>query len=528
MIFNCLKKVTPLALLMTTNLYANSLEEFYKYFQNGQYPKALQSLENFSPKDNVLASKAYLSGLSYSRMQEYDKAIVEFGNAIVQKSQNTDLFYEYGQALYASNELKKARDAFKASADLKYNRPASLYYVAHISQILEEYDMARDFYVMAIRDKTSDAKMRQIAQFQLGETLFSIARLKSNTPAILYRRVDRYILPMITSAYNLDKRSSLAPEINQRISEIMQEFNLDPNVLANDRKISPKRHNLTFSQKVRFDDNISLKNEENDVKETMKSSIIYESGLHASYDFVLKKRYIISPDARITYTKHSNQKDPEVYQNDSIVMNFALKNKYEHKLFDLPASLIFDIDYSTTQKDWQAQKKKEFYAKSTTFTIGESFNYFDFGDTTLKFKRKNFIGANTDINNHSLVFSADQIISLPIQHLVVLLFEANLIDNFNAKASNTNTYLFRTDYIIPEIFHTYTLSTALAVTMTNTKAQKETRGTELSWNPSIDLSKDLTENSKISLNYDYTKSTSDNPEYAYGKSVYTAEFSYSF
>ncbi len=528
MALNCFKIVAPLALLISTNLYANSLEEFYKYFKNGQYPKALLSLESYSPQDNSLASKAYLSGLSYSRMQEYDKAITEFIKAIVQKNKSSDLYYEYGQALYATNELKKAREAFKASAALKYNRPASLYYVAHISQILEEYAMAREYYVKAIKDRKSDAKMKQIAQFQLGETLFSIARTKSKSPSTLYRRVDRYILPMFTSAYNLDKRSSLAPEINQRISAIMQEFDLDPNVLANGRKINPKRYNLSFSQKVRFDNNISLVNEENDVKESMKSSSIYETELHGSYDFVLKKRFIISPDARLTYTKHANQKDAEVYQNDSLVMNFALKNKYEHKVLDLPASLIFDIDYSTTQKDWQAQKKKEFYAKSTTFTLGETFNYFDFGDTSFKIKRKNFIGANIDINNHTTTFSADQTIFLPIQHLVVLLLEANLIDNFNAKESSTNTFLFRTDYIIPEIFETYTLGTALAVNMTDTKAQKKIRGTEMSWNPSIDLSKDLFENSKISLNYDYTKSTSDSPQYAYGKSVYTAEFSYSF
>ena len=528
MALNCFKMIAALSLLLTTNVFANSLQEFYKHFKNGQYPKALQSIESVASKDISGISKAYLSGLSYSRMQEYDKAITQFGIAIIQKDQSTDLYYEYGQALYAANELKKAREAFKISAEKKYNRPASLYYVAHISQILEEYEMARTFYIQAIKDKNSDAKMKQIAQFQLGETLLSIAREKSTQPDVLYRRVDRYILPMITSSYNLDKRSSLAPEINQRITSIMQEFNLDPNVLANDRKISAKRYTAKLSQKIRFDNNISLVSEENNVQESKKSSYIYESEVYGSYDFILKKRFIISPEARVTYTQHSNQKDAEVYQNDSIVMNFALKNKYEHKIKNLPASLIFDIDYSNTQKDWQAQKKKEFYAKSTTFTLGETFNYFDFGDTTFKFKRKNYIGANTDISNHTTIFSADQIIYLPIQHLIVVLFETDLIDNFNAPTTNTNTHLFRMDYIIPEIFHTYTLSTALATTMTDTKEQKATRGTEISWNPSIDITKDLTEKSKLSLNYDYTKSTSDNPDFSYGKSVFTAELSYSF
>jgi hypothetical protein len=64
--------------------------------------------------------------------------------------------------------------------------------------------------------------------------------------------------------------------------------------------------------------------------------------------------------------------------------------------------------------------------------------------------------------------------------------------------------------------------------MTDTLEQKDTRGTEVSWNPSIDIAKDLTDKSKISFNYDYTKSTSDSPDYSYGKSVFTTEYRYSF
>lgn len=528
MTLNRLTIVAPLAFLMATNANANSLEEFFKLFKSGQYPKALSALESIPPANNPLVSKAYLAGLSYSRMQEYDKAIAQFEIAIREKNNSTDLYYEYGQALYASNELKKARVAFKTSAEMKFNRPASLYYVAHISQILEEHEMARDYYTLAIKDKASDAKMKQISQFQLGETLLAIARTKSDQPADLLRRVERFILPMLTSAYNLDKRSSLAPEINQRISEIMQEFNLDPNILANGRKINPKRYNGYLSQKIRMDDNVSLVSEENNVQQSKKSSFIFESEAYGSYDFVLKKRFIISPEARLTFIQHSNQSDAEVYQNDSFVMNFSLKNKYEHKIKELPASFIFDIDYSKTNKDWQAQKKREFYARSTTFTIGESFNYFDFGDTTVKLKRKNYIGANEQISNHTTVLSADQIIFLPIQHLIVGLFEADFIDNFNAPSTNTNTFLFRLDYIIPEILPTYTLAMAFAATMTDTLEQKETRGTEISWNPSLDITKDLTDKSKISFNYDYTKSTSDSADYSYGKSVFTTEYRYSF
>lgn len=519
----------PIALLfLSSNVEASSLEEFYKYFKSGQYPKALSALESIDAKENSLSSKAYLSGLSYSRMQEFDKARAQFEIAIREKNDSSDLYYEFGQALYAANELKKSREAFKVSAEKKFNRPASLYYVAHISQILEEYEVAKNNYTLVIKDKSSDLKMKQIAQFQLGETLLSIAREKSSRPEDLNRRVEKFILPMMTNAHKIDKGSPLATEINQRIAELMTEFHLDPNMLINGRRVSPKRYSGYASQKIRFDDNISLTNEENNVQQSKKESYIFESEAYGKYDFILKKRYIISPEARVTYTQHTDQSTPEVYQNDSFVMNFALKNKYEHKVKDLPASFIFDIDYSRTLKDWQAKKKKEFYSKATTFTIGESFSYFSFGDTTVKLKRKNYVGANQAISNHTTSISADQTVFLPIQHLIVGLFSADFIDNFNNTSSNTDTYLFRVDYIIPEVMPQYTLGLAMATTITDTLDQSSTRGTETSWNPSIDIAKDLSEKSKISLNYDYTKSKSKDSNYSYDKSVFTTEYRFSF
>lgn len=511
------------ALMLASPLHASSLEEFYKFFKSGQYPKAIESLSHSNE-----AGKSYFLGLSYSRMQEYDKAVIQFQQAINEKNTSQDLYYEYGQALYASNELKKAREAFKTSADKNFNRPASLYYVAHISQILEEHETARDTYTLVIKEKTSDTKMKQIARYQLAETLLAIAREKSNEQEDLARRVDKFILPMLNTAYNLDKSSPLSNEINQRIADLMREFNLDPNMMVNGRRINPKRYSGYISQKLKFDDNVSQTNEENNVTQSRKESYIFETEAYAKYDFVLKNRYIISPETRMTFTQHTNQSSPEVYQNDSFVVNASLKNKYEHKVKEQPASALFDIDYSHVFKDWQAKKKKEFYAKSFTFTLGESFSYFAIGDTTLKIKRKNYDGKDESISNHTTSLSADQTFFFSTQHLLIALFDASFIDNYNSKSTNTDTYLLRFDYIIPEIMPQYTLGLAMAATMTDTKEMDATRGTEMTWNPSVDLARDLSSSSRISINYDFTKNKSKDANYSYNKHVFTTEYRFSF
>lgn len=99
--------------------------------------------------------------------------------------------------------------------------------------------------------------MKQIARYQLAETLLAIAREKSNEQEDLARRVDKFILPMLNTAYNLDKSSPLSNEINQRIADLMREFNLDPNMMVNGRRINPKRYSGYISQKLKFDDNVS-------------------------------------------------------------------------------------------------------------------------------------------------------------------------------------------------------------------------------------------------------------------------------
>lgn len=526
-----LRITSPLTLLLSLNLYAQTpvaLEAFNQFFKSGQYTKAIEALKDIPESESVAGQKNYLLALSYSKLQEYDKAITHFERALKENNASVDLQYEYGQALYAANELKAARRAFSESVKKKYNLPASLYYVAHISQILEEYTVAKDNYTELIKNKEVDAKTKQIARFQLGETLLMIMREKVKNPDDLEKGVAKYILPMMKQAYNSDKSSQVAFEINSRMLEIQKEFGLDPDLLANGKRISPKRFSAYFSQRVKFDENISQTNEENNVQQSKKESYIFESELYAKYDFVLKKRFIITPEARINFIQHSDQDSSEVYQNDAYSIYTNLKNKYEHTVNSQPASLLFDMEYSNTYKDWNQTHTREAYAQSFNFVLGESFSYFAFGDTSLRLKRKGYKGENEAISNTTYTITADQTIFLARQHMLIVLFEANMVDNFNNTTTSTNSYLSRFDYLIPEIMPRYTLGFALSTTITDTKEQKETRGMEMTINPSVDISKQINDKMKISMNYDYTKNKSKLIDYSYQKNVFSTEFRYSF
>lgn len=67
-----------------------------------------------------------------------------------------------------------------------------------------------------------------------------------------------------------------------------------------------------------------------------------------------------------------------------------------------------------------------------------------------------------------------------------------------------------------------------AATLTDPKAQKALRGYELTINPSIDISKALTNKIRLAINYNFLQNSSKQVEYKYQKQVVGTELSYTF
>ena len=215
------------SLFILPNSRAESVEDFYKFFKTSKYLDAKASLEKIDFKDKE-STKFYLLGLTHARLQEFDQAIVNFEKAKRLNNEAIDLNYELGQAYYAATELKKAILAFEKSSELNFNRTNSLYYIGTISQTLEDYNKARESFTKIIKDKTSPDSIVQLARFQLAETLLSVAREKKESSSI----VEKYVLPLMQQAIDTDTTSTVARDIKQRILEITNEFNLDPNVMV--------------------------------------------------------------------------------------------------------------------------------------------------------------------------------------------------------------------------------------------------------------------------------------------------------
>lgn len=506
----------------------NFLDEYRLLFQKGEYDKAVTSLEKISSDLITAGARHYYLGLTHNKLQAYDKSVKNFSLSIFENYEADDLYYEFGQALYATNELKKAREMFQKSFEKKFNMTASLYYMGYISQILEEHNLALKYFSEILKLKEKDLRFDQIAKFQIAETQLIMARESGKGKKELTLLVSKKIIPMLKLSLDVDKSTLVSFDIEKRIKELELEFDLDPNVLLNGRKISPKRLFFYLSLRNKFDNNVTNTGLENDTQQSKKESFLAEFESEVKNLWIIKRRFQIMPLFRFNYTKYSNQDESEVYQNDSMIYNFALKNKYETKFKERPAALILDIDYSKTYKDYQGIHKRESYSNSKILTLGSQLSLTPRGDTNIKLKLKTFSAYLESLDNHTTTISFDQTYGMDNGHLSIYSLNIDKVNNINNVSTNTDSYLFRFDYIIPEIFYKYTLNTALSLSVVDTLALRETRGHETSINPNIEITRNFTNGLKASVSIDYSKNNSKSTDYSYSKYLTQVELRYNF
>ncbi len=513
---------TIFLLSLNTSAQTNKLTEVFKLFKKGDYTQTIKLLKNTKKS----SEKFYLLAISYNRLQEFDKSIRFFKLAIKMKSSSKDLYYEYGQALYAASELEESRQAFTKSYKLKHKPASSLYYMGHISQILEEYKTAKNYYQKVLKIKEKDINILQVSRFQLAETLLSLARKKKKTSRI----VKKYILPQIQKAIDVSDKSKVAKDIIKRKAEIEKEFGLDPNLMVNGRRIPKKSYRLNFYQKLEYDNNITQSTDQPTVKATQKDSYIFETGANTNYRFIIKRRFTLKPGLKITKVKHNDRDTADVYTNDYWSLSPSLKSGLEHRLFNKVATTLFDITYDYKERDRESNKKKIFYNRSLTLTIGEKVKFFSFGNSTIKLKNKTYRSWDQALHNDVTTVSFDQVVSIPKKFLVLGLFQYDATDYFNDTTASTKSKLLRFDFIKSNFLQSIDLGLNVSSTFLtyDDEAESATNGTELTLASGFSLTKKVSKLIRFIISYDYTNASSDNSSNKYSKHVTGAKIKLNF
>jgi tetratricopeptide (TPR) repeat protein len=458
--------------LAQTPAIETSLTKVYAMFENGEYKETIEKLNEIESEKKLLqkdeklkALIPYWKGLAYSRMNEYPKAITYFEKAISLRYKAKDLFYEYGQALYVSEKLSKARLAFRKSVKLKYKMAVSLYYIAFISQQLKDFKKAVSFYntIEKLPDEEKE-EVIQASRMQIADIYYAQVRKRPNS----YESIKKYVIPQYEKALNWNETTSLAVEIKAKIENIKRKFDMELFQMRNGRNTARPPYFLKVNTLYGTNDNVNnLDQDSIDSSSEDVGSGYYTLGFFGRYTFYPSNTYSIAPEIRAIKTKYMTDVS-DIYANDNSKVNFNLKINYEKTFNDAPATTYFDIIYAMAENDEDADEKLQSSFIEKGISVSEERQFFKGSPSIfrLKYSQFDYVEELSDNSNNVSSFIWEQVINL--SSFTIYLYNAYDMTKFNEDETlDTNSLTMRSDFIFPTFYGLF--NPILYASLNNTK-----------------------------------------------------------
>ena len=503
----------------------NLFKSVMQNYTQGKYRATVDELNKIENSKNLDQKSrgliAYWKAMALNRLQDYPSAIEEFNKAIKLKYIPLDLNYELGQALFASEKLADAKVQFSESFKRSFKRGTSLYYMAYISKELGERENAETLFIDVVRLPDADAlEPRQAAQLQLGD--LALEAVESEKDAI--RRVESEVIPTYEKALVINPDSGLAGKIKDKIKELQKKYNLVLFQLRNGRPTLIPPYFLRAAQEFGLDTNVTFAPQETTIEKSRQSSTFSKTEFFGRYTYYYKDFLSYSPEFRFNNTYYFNRV-PEIYRNDNLLMAPAIRLAHEHALWGNPASFHFDYEFNEARRDVNSKKRLEFSSRSHTFTIGEKFKYFTFGETALRLRERIFESFVSISDSKATGIVVEQVVGLPQSTL--LIYSSLDFTRVRSKAFDTNALMIRADWLLPKYRDFFTPSLGMGFSITDPINDRENRGLETLLNPSLRLSRDIGKNWKLNSRFEHqTNNSKDKTNFAFRKNLFGLELEY--
>lgn len=514
-------------IILTTILSASSVfssvqdlkGKILETFKQADYVQTLKLLQKLPSNERKNATPYYMEGLCHYQLQKYEKANEAFAKTIRFREHPQDSHYYYAQSLLASGHQNDAKEQFKSSYRSAYQGQYSKYYVSFIDKEMNHTHEAKAGFHSISRDKNFDTELRQPANHEYAKILLSELEKQENPEEkqvlVVYNELE--------NAYSMSSSSPIASDIDKDMMRLDLRYKLNKRVFSNGMEKPKKNFFLGFSEDFSYDTNVAtLSDNSANNTPTDTASMISKTTGRANYKYYVNGDFYIIPDIELTYLKHTNSSSDLVYRNDSFVGAFSLLNTYNHKLFDKAGFASFDIAYSSTSTDRDAEKTLKNWGTNTSFKIGESISYFDFGMSIVNFKHTIFDAYDESLDNTSNSLTFLQFYNVENDRSYIFTFNYTGTDS-QTDTSDTTTYLLRADYNVPELYPTWTFNFGFGLTLTDPIESRDTRGLEKTYNPSAKATKtykNIFDNHDLffTVKYDYTyNSSEDTDNYQYTK-----------
>ncbi len=512
--------------------FNQGLKRARDFFKEGKYRATQESLNALEvslktqgTNKNLIGLVAYWSALTANRQQDYQQSLKYFEQALSVDYRPLDIYYEYGQALYAADKLVEARGAFRQSVKRGYKRAVSLYYIGFISQTLKDYKRAVTFY-RAIQKLPEEEQedTTQAAEMQIGDIFLEQAEKHPD----VFKAVEVYVIPQYKKALQFNPDSSLAKDIRLKILELQQKYELLLFRMRNGRPTNIPPYFLKISQDITYDDNPVFAALETTNSSAKQGSLVSKTETFGRYSFYYKDIFSISPELRANFSRHANR-EKEIIRNDNWVLAPSIRTSYEHTLKKKPASFLLDYDYVYTQRDTQGSGTLVFNSRVQTLSVGERIvGLVGNGETTFRLRFRSFDSFSQSANSKAQGLNVEHV--QPSKSGKVWIFNFGYDrSRVNDKLFNANTMFLRSDVIFKQWqFLSITPQLGLGMTLTD-PVNNASRGMETLLNPSMRLSRPFAKRYRMSFHADYMNNKSkDTKNFAFQKTFYGVEIEYLF
>jgi tetratricopeptide (TPR) repeat protein len=496
-------------------------------FSQGKFQTTVEDLEKIEKEsahnNQILGLVHYWKGICYNRMQEFSKAALSFEKAISLSYSPQDIHYEYGQAFFAMDNLVEARVQFVRSVKRKFKRGVSLYYIGFISKEMGDHNKAHTFLRSISKLEEAEAKdVKQAAEMQIGDIYLEQVEKRADA----FKAVETSVIPQYKKAQAIDIDSALAPIISEKIIKLQRKYDLVLFQLRNGRPTLIPPYFLRAAQEFGLDTNVTYSPAETTISKSKQQSTYSKTDFFGRYTFYVDNFLSIAPEFRFNNTYYFNRV-PQIFTNDNMLIAPAVRAAYEHTLWKKPASFLLDYDYNEARRDVQAKKRLEFNSRSHIFMMGERFQFFNSGESVLRFRYRLLESylSQSDSKMMSLVFEH----YMPVGSNTILIYSSLDRMRVQNNAFDTNAITFRGDFIFARVRDWFTPSIGLSLTSTDPINNRSARGQELLVNPNLRISKTFKKSWRTNLRYDYQKNNSkDRENFAFQKRIYAIELEYLF
>jgi len=472
--------------------------------KNGRYEEAVSLFDQLPSQDSNGLDVLYWSGVSLFNMQKFEPARFRLERVLSrdEMKEYPEAAYYLGQALYAQQDYRRALQIFEMAARGGPQVAPALFYKGYLHSLLKEPENAVKSFRELVSLRKVQPQWQQAGHFQIGEVRF--AELSSTPDEIVKRDLAlSQVIPAYELAVEANPQGELAAQARARISEAYRLIGqAGPETLGR-VPIPAKPWLVLLNQEVKFDSNILGEADEKTVKSGNPGATFTRLSFFGRYEKVFRKRVAFSPELGVDGSYHFRRDVPEVYGNDNVNFNPALRLRFDHLIADRSASTLLEYEFSHGRRDYLQNFTQPFYGTSHNIILGERASLFSTGVTFLAFNVRYYESQLfAGLTSYTPGISLSQGITLTDSMAL------NVTAGFDQQISNLpyfdqKTFRMSLSTSVPDVLWGMSLDLFLSVSAVDTMLQQDVRGTEISLTPMATLTKYLDEAYRYSVNVNY-------------------------